>query len=221
MSVYKKMLARCGPQHWWPAEAPPDTPAGGFEVMLGAILTQNTNWGNVEKALRNLKNEKLMDPVSLYNINVKKLAGLIKPAGYFNVKAKRLKNFLRWLMETYNGDVKTVQSLPKEQLREELLSITGIGPETADSIVLYATGQLSFVVDSYTARIFGRHQLIPEESTYDDIKSFFENSLPDDAALFNEYHALIVRIGKEYCKKTKPRCDDCPLNGINDFPEKE
>ena len=212
MEIYHKMLNSCGPQHWWPADEP-------FEVIIGAILTQNTNWSNVEKAINNLKAEKLLTPKQLVQIDIKKLAQLIKPAGYFNIKTKRLKNFLKWFTETYEGNIKTLLKQPKNKLREELLSVNGIGRETADSIVLYAAGQPSFVIDTYTYRIFARHKLIPEETSYDEIKTFFEDGLPEDASLFNEYHALIVKIGKEYCKKTNPLCDGCPLKGINNFPE--
>lgn len=211
--IYDKLLKHFGAQHWWPGD-------GAFEVMIGAILTQNTNWTNVEKAINNLKTANVLSPEELNNMDTEKLAQIIKPAGYYNIKAKRLKNFIKWLMDSYDGDLNRMAKASISTLREGLLSINGIGPETADSILLYAAKKLSFVVDAYTYRVFSRHNLIPEESTYDEIKSFFEDNLParldwsggpDDVELFNEYHALIVRVGKEYCKKTKPLCEKCPL----------
>lgn len=202
--IYDRLLKHFGPQHWWPGD-------GAFEVMVGAILTQNTNWTNVEKAISNLRTANVLSPEKLNSINTEKLAQLIKPAGYYNIKAKRLKNFINWLMDTYDGDLNRMFKASISTLREGLLSINGIGPETADSILLYAAKKPTFVVDTYTYRVFLRHNLIPEETTYDEIKSFFEDNLPDDIALFNEYHALIVRLGKEYCKKTKPLCEKCPL----------
>jgi len=205
--IYDRLLKHFGPQHWWPGD-------GAFEVMIGAILTQNTNWTNVEKAINNLRTAKVLSPEILNLIDTEKLAQLIKPAGYYNIKAKRLKNFIKWLMDTYDGDLKRMFKTNLSTLREGLLSISGIGPETADSILLYAAKKPSFVVDAYTYRIFSRHNLIPDETTYDEIKSFFEDNLPDDVALFNEYHALIVRLGKEYCKKSKPLCEKCPLKGV-------
>lgn len=211
MEIYEKMLARFGPQKWWPAKEP-------FEVIIGAILTQNTNWTNVEKAINNLRAEKLLAPERLHKTDIKKLAQLIKPTGYFNIKAKRLKNFLDWFFEVYQGNLKEMFNQDKDTLGEELLGISGVGRETADSIILYAAQKPSFVIDAYTYRIFARHRLIPEESIYEEIKEFFEENLPEDTKLFNEYHALLVRLGKEYCKKTNPRCDECPLRGINDYP---
>jgi endonuclease-3 related protein len=205
--IYQRLFKHFGPQQWWPGETP-------FEVMVGAILTQNTNWSNVEKAINNLKAEGLMDAHQLYNLDTEKLAALILPAGYYNIKAKRLKNLVKWFVETYDGDADKLSKSSLESLREELLSVKGIGPETADSIALYAAGKPSFVVDAYTYRIFSRHGLIPEETTYDEIKSLFEDNLAPDVKLFNEYHALIVRAGKEYCRKTKPLCDKCPLKGV-------
>ncbi|MBI4833514.1 MAG: endonuclease III domain-containing protein [Planctomycetes bacterium] len=205
--IYQRLFKHFGPQHWWPGETP-------FEVMVGAILTQNTNWSNVEKAIKNLKAEGLMTAKGLYGLDTETLAQLIRPAGYYNIKAIRLKNFIKWFVETYDGDEEKLSKSSLESLREELLGIKGIGPETADSIALYAGGKPSFVVDAYTYRIFSRHSLIPEETTYDEIKAFFEDNLENDTKLFNEYHALIVRTGKEYCKKTKPLCDKCPLKGV-------
>ena len=207
MEIYNKLLESLGKQHWWPGKT-------SFEVMVGAILTQNTNWTNVEKAINNLKNEGLLSPQKLHQIAPERLARLIKPAGYYNIKAKRLKNFLTWFIENYEGKVDNMAKASKESIREELLSVTGIGPETADSIILYALFKPTFVVDAYTYRIFSRHNLIPEESVYDEIKTFFEDNLQEDVTLFNEYHALLVRLGKEYCKKTKPLCNQCPIKPL-------
>ena len=215
--IYNKLLSHFGEQHWWPART-------SFEVIIGAILTQNTNWLNVEKAINNLKTAVnpadrdksigLLTPEKLYRCKLSDLAVLIKPAGYFNIKAGRLKNFMDWFFENYDGDLERLFNKNISSLREELLSVRGIGPETADSIVLYAAEKPSFVVDAYTYRIMFRHRLIPEEITYDELKAFFEESLQSDVKLFNEYHALLVRLGKTYCKKTKPQCTICPLGDL-------
>ena len=205
--IYDKLLTRFGPQHWWPGETP-------FEVIIGAILTQNTNWSNVEKAIHNLKDAGLLSPEGLHKCALPRLATLIKPSGYFNVKAKRLKNFIDWLFESYEGDLTRLFVLETSILRAELLTVKGIGPETADSIVLYAAGKPTFVCDAYTYRIMLRHRFIPEETGYDELKALFEDTLPRDAKLFNEYHALLVRLGKTYCKKTKPLCPECPLEDL-------
>jgi endonuclease-3 related protein len=203
LSYYKKMLSHFGYQNWWPAEDP-------FEVMVGAILTQNTNWVNVEKAIANLKTFDLLSPEKLYRIEPSELARLIRPAGYFNIKAKRLKEFIRWFVERFDGKIERLKSLNPLQLREELLGIRGIGKETADSIMLYGLQIPTFVVDLYTHRIFSRHGLLPEEADYDQIKEFFEESLPKDLRLYNDYHAQIVKTAKTYCKR-KPLCKGCPL----------
>ena len=205
--IYDKLLAHFGPQRWWPGETP-------FEVVIGAILTQNTNWSNVEKTINNLKEAGLLSAKGLHKCALPRLAELIKPSGYFNVKAKRLKSFIAWLFENYDGDLNQLFSKETSALRETLLTVKGIGPETADSIVLYAAGQATFVCDAYTYRMALRHRMISEETGYDELKSLFEDALPNDAKLFNEYHALIVRLGKTYCKKTKPLCDQCPLDAL-------
>ena len=204
--IYKLLLDAYGPQNWWPGESP-------FEVAVGAILTQNTNWQNVEKAINNLKNADLLDAKKLHELELEQIAELIKPAGYFNIKAKRLKNFLNWLIDNYHGDLGVVEKLNKYRLREELLSIKGVGPETADSILLYAFNKTSFVVDSYTFRIMGRHEVIDEFYDYHQLQDLFESNLPEDLQLFNEYHALLVRVAKEHCKK-KPNCSGCPLEKL-------
>lgn len=206
LQIYQKMFDALGPRHWWPGETP-------FEVIIGAILTQNTNWSNVEKAIKNLKTAGKLSPEGMYELSVTELAELIRPSGFFNVKSKRVKAFINWLFSRYEGNLSKMFAQDLQALRGELLSVKGIGPETADSILLYAGNMPTFVVDAYTHRIFSRHELIPEESTYDEMKSFFEENLPEDVQLFNEYHALIVNIGKTFCK-TKKVCEPCPLKDL-------
>ena len=206
LQIYQKMFEALGPRQWWPGETP-------FEVVIGAILTQNTNWSNVEKAIKNLKTAGKLSPEGIYELSVTELAKLIRPSGFFNVKTKRVKAFINWLFSRYEGNLSKMFAQDLQALRSELLSVKGIGPETADSILLYAGNMPTFVVDAYTHRIFSRHELIPEESTYDEMKSFFEENLPKDVQLFNEYHALIVNIGKTFCK-TKKVCEPCPLKDI-------
>jgi len=203
-SIYRKLYSCFGPQYWWPAETP-------FEVMVGAIFTQNTSWLNVEKALDNLKKKRLLKPDRLYRISHKRLAALIKPAGYYNVKAKRLKSFLGFFMKHYQGNYRKMSLGHTQALRQELLSVNGIGPETADSILLYALGKPIFVVDAYTKRIFTRHNFIPEGVDYQETQNLFMRNLKKRVKLFNEYHALLVKLGKEFCLKNKPRCQVCPL----------
>ncbi len=202
--IYKKLSARFGPQRWWPAD-------GVFEVMAGAILTQNTNWSNVEKAIKNLKEAKLLKAAKLYRLPLKKLAALIKPAGYYNIKAKRLKHFLEFFFKSYRGSIKKMSRENLAQLRENLLAVNGIGPETADSILLYALNKPVFVIDAYTKRILSRHRLIKTEASYDEAQNLFMRNLKPEVKLFNEYHALLVRLGKEFCLKNKPKCGICPL----------
>jgi endonuclease-3 related protein len=203
MQIYDLLYEGYGPQHWWPGET-------AFEVIVGAILTQNTNWSNVEKAIANLKAADSLTPQRLYDMPTAQLAELIRPAGYYNIKAARLKNFLNWLFENYSGDLEALERLSADVLRTELLSIKGVGPESADSIVLYAFEKNVFVVDAYTCRVLGRHGLIEEGADYENVRDFFESNLPSDVKLFNEYHALFVRVGKEYCRP-KPKCKNCPL----------
>ena len=206
LKIYQKMFDALGPRQWWPGETP-------FEVVIGAILTQNTNWSNVEKAIKNLKMADKLSPEGIYALSVTELAKLIRPSGFFNVKAKRVKAFISWLFSRYEGNLSKMFAQDLQSLRSELLAVKGIGPETADSILLYAGNMPTFVVDAYTHRIFSRHELIPEESTYDEMKSFFEENLPKDVQLFNEYHALLVNIGKMFCKPKKV-CEPCPLKDI-------
>ena len=202
-NVFDKLLNVYGPQHWWPGETP-------FEVIVGAVLTQNTNWTNVEKAIANLKRESLLSPEHLKNIEDAKLAELIRPSGYFNIKASRLKSFISFLFENFEGDLDRMFALDLKLLRLRLLEVKGIGPETADSILLYAGNYPVFVVDAYTKRIFSRIGLIQTEHTYHQVQEFFMENLENVRQLFNEYHALIVRHAKEHCR-TKPLCDGCPL----------
>lgn len=203
IDIYKKLYEKFGPRHWWPGET-------NFEIIVGAILTQNTAWGNVEKAINNLKKKRLLTPRKLHNLGAGDLAALIRPAGYYNIKTKRLKAFLEFLFRKYNGSLKAMFSRKTQDLRKELLGVYGIGPETADSILLYAANKPIFVIDAYTKRIFSRHNLISPSAAYGDMQRFFMENLPRGTRLFNEYHALIVELGKSICK-TKPRCEACPL----------
>ncbi|MBW6521615.1 MAG: endonuclease III domain-containing protein [Desulfoarculaceae bacterium] len=181
--------------------------------MVGAVLTQNTNWENVRKAILNLKEAGALSFPALCTLPVDELAQLIKPSGYFNIKAKRLKNLLQMISERYNGKLELLLDEVLPRGREALLSVNGIGPETADSILLYAASQPVFVVDTYTHRIFSRHHLTAEENDYHSLQEEFHNRLPLEPALYKEYHALIVTLGKNYCRKNNPRCDQCPLQG--------
>jgi endonuclease-3 related protein len=207
LEIYRMLFDFFGPQHWWPGETP-------FEIAVGAILTQNTSWTNVAKAIANLKAAGCLDPIKLHEMDAEQLETLIRPAGYFRVKAKRLKSFINWLCENYDGDLRNLESIKTPRLREELLAISGIGPETADSILLYALNRPVFVVDTYTARVMVRHGLIaPEGLDYHQLQDLFLSNLEPDVALFNELHALLVMVGKDYCKPT-PRCSACPLNPL-------
>ncbi|MBI5970000.1 MAG: endonuclease III domain-containing protein [Deltaproteobacteria bacterium] len=201
---YESMYRLLGPQGWWPGRT-------RFEVIVGAILTQNTAWTNVKKAINNLRREKLLTPERLRGVEAKKLAAHIRPAGYFNIKAKRLKNFTEYLFRNYNGSLDRFLSHKNNGIRAELLGVNGIGPETADSILLYAGGHPEFVVDAYTKRMLTRHHVVKEDAGYDDMKTLFMENLPRDAKLFNEFHALIVKTGKDYCRTKAPACEECPL----------
>lgn len=202
--IYQKLYAYFGPQHWWPAES-------CFEVMVGAILTQNTNWQNVEKAIDNLKRHNLLTPQRLYNLPKKRLTSLIKPAGFYNIKAKRLKEFLKFFFRIYQGSLKKMSLIKTKDLRKKLLSINGVGHETADSILLYALDRPVFVVDAYTRRILLRHGLIKEGFSYNEVQNLFMQNLKNEVKLFNEFHALLVKLGKDFCLKRKPKCKLCPL----------
>jgi endonuclease-3 related protein len=204
--IYQLLFDRFGPQHWWPGQTQ-------FEIITGAILTQNTNWANVEKAIANLKFADCLTPERLYHLDVSQLAELIRPAGYYNIKTKRLKNFINWLFDNYDGKPANLETVDTGQLRAELLAIKGIGYETADSILLYAFERPVFVVDAYTARIAFRHHLIEPDADYEQLRELFQSNLPEDVRLFNEYHALLVRAGKEFCKP-KAKCFGCPLEKL-------
>lgn len=207
LDIYNRLYTHFGPRHWWPAENP-------FEVMVGAILTQNTAWLNVEKAIANLKRKKLLSLRKIDSIRLRDLARAIKPSGFYNEKTKKLKAFIRFLIDFCGGNINKLYSKNTKTLRKELLNIKGIGEETADSILLYALERCVFVVDAYTKRIFIRHGLISKNTTYDGIQKFFMNNLPKKVKLFNEYHALIVEAGKNYCKKNNPLCGVCPLKSF-------
>ena len=205
--IYSRLHRFYGPQHWWPAES-------RFEVMVGAVLTQNTNWQNVSKAIDVLRARGVLDFQALNSLPCEELAPLIRSSGYYNLKAKRLKNLLAMIDQEYGGDLEMFFREDLWTARERLLLVKGVGAETADSILLYACGQPIFVVDAYAHRIFSRHGLIPEECDYQELQDLFMDNLPDDTALFNEYHALIVMTAKEFCRKTSPRCEECPLQGM-------
>jgi len=203
--IYHRLFSAYGPQHWWPAES-------RFEVILGAILTQNTNWKNVEQAIANLREAGLLKYKNLREASPGGIAELIRPSGYFNIKTKRLLSFCRFLQEEHHGSLTKIFQMQTEELRKQLLSVKGIGPETADSILLYAAERPVFVVDAYTHRILHRHGLCGETSSYEEIQALFMDHLEEDVRMFNEYHALLVRVGKLHCTPT-PRCTGCPLDG--------
>lgn len=211
--IYKRLFSYYGAQNWWPGEDP-------FEIAIGAILTQNTNWSNVEKAIKNLKDAKLLNPKKLHEIPKTVLAELIRPAGYYNVKTDRLKSFVRFLVTNFSGDMERMKIEDSLSLRKKLLSVHGIGPETADSILLYALNKPVFVIDAYTKRVLSRHGILSYKATYDEYQRLFHKELDEDVSLFNEYHALIVRVGKDFCKST-PQCQKCPLNLNILFPNKK
>jgi len=202
--IYDTLYSAFGPQGWWPGRTP-------LEVSVGAILTQNTNWTNVARAIRALKQARCLSFTALKAVREKKLARLIRPAGYYNMKARRLKHFIRYMEKGYGGSFRRMGARPLGNLREELLGVNGIGRETADSILLYALHKPIFVVDAYTKRMLSRHRIAGRDADYAHMQEIFMSHLPGRASLFNEYHALIVRLGKDYCKKTKPRCGLCPL----------
>ena len=199
--VYRKLFAANGHQRWWPGDS-------AFEIMVGAVLTQNTAWTNVEKAITNLKNAGALTPQAIVKAHPKKLAGWLKPSGYFNIKARRVKAMCAWLLA--QGGVHRLARVPTPELRHALLAVHGIGPETADDILLYAFHRPVFVIDAYTRRIFQRLGLIAGKEDYETLRQFFEKALDSDVQLFNEYHALIVIHGKDVCKK-KPLCNHCCL----------
>jgi endonuclease-3 related protein len=219
--VYAALQKHFGHQKWWPGETP-------FEVMVGAILTQNTAWTNVEKAILNLKRSKVLTPRAMYKIRQQALARLIRPAGYFNVKSLRLKNFTKYLVDQYGGNIGKMRKQNGTVLRKELLEVNGIGPETADSILLYALNKPFFVIDAYTKRIFSRHRILirckhhknPAHSmrllsaTYEDWQKLFMAYLPQNRFLYNDFHAQIVAAAKIYCKSRVGLCLKCPLKAF-------
>jgi len=205
--IYDRLFQYYGAQNWWPAESK-------FEMIVGAVLTQNTNWQNVRKAINSLRAKGLLSFSALYSLPADRLALFIKSCGYYNLKAKRLKNLLQMIHDVYDSSLEVLLDSEPYSAREALLSVKGIGPETADSILLYAGGHPIFVVDAYTHRIFSRHNLAPEECDYQSLQDLFMDNLPRDSQLFNEYHALVVVAAKQFCKKNKPLCDKCPLEGI-------
>ena len=205
-TLYEAMLSALGPSYWWPGESP-------LEIAVGAVLTQNTNWSNVEKAMDRLKQSRLLDCEALSNVSLAELSEIIRPAGYHNIKAKRLKNLISWLRE-FDCDFESIGKKDVYEVRSSLLNVNGVGPETADSIILYAMNMPTFVVDAYTARIFHRHGLIHEDVDYHELQSLCVDALPEDVAVYNECHALIVRIGKEWCKKKAGLCGVCPLSPL-------
>ena len=202
--AYELLLDRFGPQRWWPGDTP-------FEVIVGAMLTQNTNWTNVERAIENLREAGVLDPLAMHRLSVAELEELIRPAGYFRVKARRLRHLLDWLVERHGGSLDAMFAMPLAELREELLAVHGVGPETADSILLYAGKMPTFVIDAYTHRVAKRHGWIEEDADYYALKELFEGGVEADEAVYNEYHALLVRVGKLYCRKSVAKCDECPL----------
>lgn len=201
--VYEQLYESLGPQHWWPGDTP-------FEIMVGAVLVQNTAWKNVERAITNLKQAKLLTPRKIHALPLDDLAELIRPAGYFRVKAKRLHNLVTFFVERYRGSIAAMQKSNLHQLRAELLAVNGIGPETADSILLYAIGKPVMVVDTYTNRIFSRHGWVPHGTGYHPLQEHITGELPVDLPLYNEFHALLVHVGHHYCSPV-PRCESCPL----------
>ena len=206
LNIYHQLMASYGPQYWWPAREP-------FEVIVGAILTQSAAWSNVEKAIANLKAAKALSPEELRRLTVAEVAVLIRPCGYYNAKALKLKSFAHWLGEHFNDDLDRLFAHNVDSLRQQLLSVHGIGQETADSIILYAAHKPIFVIDAYTRRIIDRIGLAPHSHSYDVYQALFMDNLPSDAKLFNEYHALLVRLAKSVCRRY-PLCQRCCLGDI-------
>jgi endonuclease-3 related protein len=203
---YGRMSAHYGPTHWWPGDSP-------FEIAIGAILTQNTAWTNVEKAIENLKRAGLLDVRAMLAAPEEALETALRPSGYFRQKTQKVKRFCAHLIAHYDGRMDRMARRPLDELRKELLGLKGIGPETADDILLYACDKTVFVVDAYTHRIFSRHGFIPAKIGYEDLRAFFEGNLEPDGHTFKEYHGLIVWVGKDFCRK-QPRCAECPLGPL-------
>ncbi len=204
--IYELLDGHFGDLDWWPAKSP-------FEVIIGAILTQNTAWGNVEKAIGNLRDRQLISPEALVRLPEQELAELIRPSGYYRLKTKRLKSFLNFLFDLYQGDLAAMFARETGELRRELLQVNGVGEETADSILLYAGFQPVFVVDAYTRRIFSRHGIVAASASYGDIQSLVMEIMAPDVKMYNQFHALLVNTAKYFCRK-KPVCSSCPLSAL-------
>ena len=203
--IYHRLYERFGPQHWWPGDSP-------FEVMVGAILTQNTAWRNVERAINNLKSMELLDPKGIVATPLEVLEDAVRPAGFYKQKARYLKAYCDYFVSRYGGDHKRMRKNP--YLREELLQVRGIGEETADSILLYALDLPFFVIDAYTRRVLARHGIIQGDESYRTLQEMFHSKLKREVSLYNEYHALFVAVGKHYCRAKAPLCESCPLEGV-------
>jgi endonuclease III related protein len=203
LRLFRALERRFGPQHWWPGRTP-------FEIALGAVLTQHTAWTGAARAIAGLRAAKLLDPHRLDAVGDAPLAAVVRPAGTHRLKARKLKAFTRFLLHRFDGRFAAMRVVPLRGLREELLGVPGLGPETVDAILLYAAGRPVFVADAYARRVLARHGLVPERAGYEEVRAFVERHLPSDPALFNELHALLVAAGKAHCR-TVPRCDDCPL----------
>jgi len=207
LDIYHRLMAHYGPQRWWPADTP-------FEVMVGAILTQSAAWGNVEKAIANLKAAGALSPEGIRRLPLAELSGIIRPSGYFNAKARKLKSLVNWLIESCDDDLTRLFAADVFSLRGQLLPVHGIGPETADSIILYAAGKPVFVIDAYTRRIMSRLGQVTENDSYGAYQDLFTKNLPADVHLFNEYHALLVCLAKNVCRRNQPLCLKCCLSEI-------
>ena len=203
----ERLSAHYGARHWWPAETP-------FEVMVGAVLTQNTAWTNVERAIDNLRQRDALTPEGMSSLSTEELQEAIRPSGYFRQKEKKLRALLKWLQGGHEGDIEKLRKGETDVLREELLGLWGVGKETADSILCYALGKPVFVVDAYTIRVLSRHGVVRRGATYDEVQSLAHEKLPRDTAYLNEAHALFVAVGKEFCLSRAPRCAGCPLEGL-------
>ncbi len=206
LTVYRRLLKSLGPQRWWPGETP-------FEVMVGAVLVQNTAWKNVERAIANLRDAGVLDPHAIHALPQPQLEELLRPAGYFRVKAKRLRHLVDYVVERYDGSLDAMRAADVSTLREELLAVHGVGPETADSILLYALDKPAMVVDAYTHRIWARHGWIDYEADYHRLQDEVLRGLPDELAVLNELHALLVQVGHHWCKRV-PKCEACPLREL-------
>lgn len=205
--IYSILDGHYGDLNWWPGETP-------FEVVVGAILTQNTSWHNVTQAIRNLKEAGMLCPEIMIEAQTGEIAGLIRPSGYFNIKARRLKNFLMFLFSEFGGKLEKMFDTETTMLRSKLLGVNGIGEETADSILLYAGGKPVFVVDAYTKRVLARHGLVREGAGYGETREVITGSTPGDTRLYNQFHALFVHVGKDFCRK-QPLCGSCPLRALS------